>query len=308
MTQSRPCPVCKTDYSKARLVVAENIDPKKISGLSFASRKEPEFMCHRLVECPECGLVYADQPPDEEMLALSYHAADYDSSEEADDAARSYSEVIAVTLEALERRDNALEIGTGTGVFLEYLAKAGFAKVEGVEPSSKAIAAAPLHRQSWIREGMFDENDYEPESFDLICCFMTMEHVRNPLAVAEAVFRLLRPGGVFVTVTHDCKGWLNRMLGKRSPIIDFEHMQLFSEPSIRYLFKTAGFANVSTSTFANQYTLRYWLRLCSFPGFIKRVILAFVSALSLTNRKISLNVGNSFSAGFKPARGKPADA
>jgi len=155
---------------------------------------------------------------------------------------------------------------------------------------------------------MFDENDYEPESFDLICCFMTMEHVRNPLAVAEAVFRLLRPGGVFVTVTHDYKGWLNRMLGKRSPIIDFEHMQLFSEPSIRYLFKTAGFVNVSTSTFANQYTLRYWLRLCSFPGFIKQVILAFVSALGLTNRKISLNVGNSFSAGFKPARGKPADA
>jgi SAM-dependent methyltransferase len=308
MIQSRPCPVCKTDYSKARLVVAQNIDPSKISGLSFASRKEPEFMCHRLVECPECGLVYADQPPDEEVLALSYHAADYDSSEEADDAACSYIEAIAPILESLEGRGNVLEIGTGTGIFLEYLAKDGFAKVEGIEPSSKAIAAAPPHRQAWIRKGMFDENDYVPESFDLICCFMTMEHVRDPLTVAEAAFRLLRPGGAFVTVTHDCKGWLNRMLGKHSPIIDLEHMQLFSVPSIRYLLKTAGFANVSTSTFANRYVFRYWLRLCPFPGFMKRVILAFVSALGLANRKISFNVGNSFSAGFKPAHGKPADA
>ena len=306
MIPSRDCPVCKTDFSLARLVVAENIDPNKISGLSFASRKEPEFMCHRLVECPECGLIYADQPPDEVVLANSYHMADYDSSEEANDAAHSYIEAIAPTLRLLKHRDRTLEIGTGTGVFLECLAKEGFSQVEGIEPSSKAIAAAPAHRRAWIREGMFNEHDHSQESFDLICCFMTMEHVRDPLSVAEAAFRLLRPGGAFVTVTHDCKGWLNRMLGKRSPIIDLEHMQLFSAQSICYLFNKVGYENVSTVAFANRYSFHYWLKLCPFPSFIKQTILSFTRVIGLANRKMKFNVGNSFSAGFKPFRASSA--
>lgn len=300
MNQSRDCPVCKTSFSQARLVVEENIDPSKLSGLSFASRKEPEFMCHRLVQCPECGLVYADKPPDEATLANSYHTADYDSSEEADDAAHSYIEAMAPTLRLLSRRGKTLEIGTGTGVFLDCLAKEGFVHVEGVEPSSKAIAAAPVHRRDWIREGMFREHDYAPESLDLICCFMTMEHVRDPLAVAEAAFRLLRPGGAFVTVTHDYNGWLNRLLGKHSPIIDLEHMQLFSSQSICYLFNKVGYVNVSTTAFANRYSFRYWLKLCPFPRFLKRAIFLFFRMIRVADRKLKFNVGNSFSAGFKP--------
>jgi len=158
MTASRDCPVCETPYTQAKLFVTENIDPGKVSGLSFASRKEPEFMCHRLVECPTCDLVFADQPPNEASLAQSYHAADYDSAEEADDAARSYIEAFAPTLSKI-KKERALEIGSGTGVFLEHLAKAGFGHVEGVEPSAKAIAAAPKNRRLWIRKGMFNESD-----------------------------------------------------------------------------------------------------------------------------------------------------
>jgi hypothetical protein len=54
-----------------------------------------------------------------------------------------------------------------------------------------------------------------------------MEHVLDPKVIALPAFRLLRPGGAFVTVTHDHRGRLNRLLGRRSPIIDIEHLQLF---------------------------------------------------------------------------------
>ncbi len=303
MTASRDCPVCETPYTQAQLFVTENIDPGKVSGLSFASRKEPEFMCHRLVECPTCDLVFADQPPNEASLAQSYHAADYDSAEEADDAARSYIEAFAPTLSKI-KKERALEIGTGTGVFLEHLAKAGFGHVEGIEPSEKAIAAATKNRRLWIRKGMFNESDYAPESFDLICCFMTMEHVRDPLMVAESALRLLRPGGVFVTVTHDRRSGLNKLLGRRSPIIDIEHMQLFSPKSIYYLFDKVGYKNVFTSAFSNRYSFRYWLRLCPFPGVLKKAILAIASVIGLVNYKLTFNVGNSFTVGFKPDAGE----
>lgn len=301
MGESRPCPVCHNGSEKAKLFIEKNIDSAKLSGFSFASRKEPEYMCHRLVLCPNCDLVYADQPPGEDELAQAYHVADYDSSEEANDAASSYIRAIRPTLGALARRQSALEIGTGTGIFLECLSREGFTKLVGVEPSSAAIAAAPEYRQAWIREGMFEEKDFTPESFDLVCCFMTMEHVRDPNLIAHAALRLLRPGGAFVTVTHDYRSLVNRLLGKRSPIIDIEHLQLFSERSVRYLFERAGYANVTVNSFVNSYSLRYWMRMAPLPYGLKHGISNLMSAFGIGHIKLGGNVGNHITAGFKRA-------
>ncbi|MCY1165165.1 Ubiquinone biosynthesis O-methyltransferase [compost metagenome] len=299
----RPCPVCGADQESAAPFFENNIDPAKLSSFSFASRKVPEFMCHRLVRCLACDLVYANQPPSEEELAQAYHAADYDSSDEATDAATAYIRAMQAALDHLTHKRSALEIGTGTGVLLEHLGSLGFTSLVGVEPSAAAITAAPPHRQAWIRHGMFSEADFEPASFDLICCFMTMEHVRDPQVIAKAAFRLLRPGGAFVTVTHNYHSLVNRLLGRRSPIIDIEHMQLFSDRSIRYLFDAAGFSLVQVNDFANRYSLLYWTRLSPLPGSLKTIALKVLQAIGLGRAKLSVNVGNSMAVGIKPASG-----
>ena len=300
MSASRHCPVCDAGPAQSRLFMAENIDAAKLSGFSFASRKEPEFMCHRLVSCTVCGLVYADQPPEEGRLAAAYHQAEYDSAVEAEDAARSYVQAIRPVLAALPRRESALEIGAGTGVFLESLQGEGFSQLVGVEPSTAAIAAAPPQRRAWLREGMFNESDFAPGSFDLICCFMTMEHVRDPAAVAGAAFRLLRAGGAFVIVTHDYRSAVNRLMGKKSPIIDIEHLQLFSTDSVQRLLSGCGFERISIRAFVNRYALRYWTRLLPLPSSAKSALTSLFSALGLADRKVGLNAGNQISAGFKP--------
>lgn len=299
MGKSRSCPVCHTGFETAKLFIDKNFDSAKLSGFSFSSRKEPEYMCHRLVQCPNCDLVYVDQPPGEDELAHAYHVAEYDSSEEANDAASSYIRAIRPTLGALACRQSALEIGTGTGIFLECLSGEGFTQLVGVEPSSAAIAAAPEYRRVWIREGMFDERDFAPESFDLICCFMTMEHVRDPNIIALSALRLLRPGGAFVTVTHDYRSLVNRLLGKRSPIIDIEHMQLFSKRSVRHLFESTGYADVTVKAFVNTYSLRYWMRLAPLPRGIKSAVTSLMASIGLDNVKLGVNVGNLITTGFK---------
>lgn len=256
-------------------------------------------MCHRLVQCTNCDLVYADQPPDADELAHAYHIAEYDSSEEANDAATAYIGAIKPTLDKLAQRQRVLEIGTGTAIFLEHLSREGFVELLGVEPSSAAIAAAPEYRRVWIREGIFEEKDFTPNSFDLICCFMTMEHVHDPAVVARAAYNLLRSGGAFVTVTHDYRSLINRLLGKRSPIIDIEHMQLFSERSVRHVFTSTGYSDVIVNAFVNRYTLRYWMRLTPLPSCVKSVLSSLVTYLGLDKIKIGLNVGNLISTGFK---------
>jgi len=298
-TAPRPCPVCHANHMHARLFLENSIDPSRLSEFSYSSRKVPEYMSHRLVQCVVCDLVYADQPPEADTLARAYHQADYDSADEANDAAVAYISAAQPTLAQLPQRHRVLEIGTGTGIFLDCLKQQGFTELVGVEPSLAAINAAPAHRRGWIREGVFDEGDFESASFDLVCCFMTLEHVRDPRFIAEATLRLLRPGGAFIAVTHDYRSLVNRLLGKRSPIIDIEHMQLFSAASVRQLFEGAGYEKVVVKAFSNRYRLSYWLRLAPIPPTLKSGIVRILGTTGLDEAKLGLNVGNLFVAGFK---------
>ena len=300
MDNSRSCPVCGTDSSAAKLFLKQNIDPERVLASSFASRKLPEFMCHQLVQCPRCDLVFANEPPDQAVLAHAYHLASFDSAQEADDAACAYGKAVAPVLDRLKSRGAALEIGTGTGVFLDLLKTCGFETAIGVEPSAAAIAAAPLHRQQWIRKAIFSEADFEPESFDFICCFMTLEHVRDPHEIVSAAARLLRPGGAIALVTHDYRSAVNRLLGKRSPIIDIEHMQLFSRQSIRHLLGRNGFESITVNSFRNRYALRYWVRLLPLAVKLKQRIIHGLERVGMADAKLSMNVGNMLSFGFRP--------
>ncbi|MGT2495247.1 hypothetical protein ACU4GD_45110 [Cupriavidus basilensis] len=103
--------------------------------------------------------MYVDRPPSQSALAEVYHAAEYDSSEEAADAALAYAGIVSPVIKGRAIK-NALEIGTGTGVFLETLKSLGCEHAVGIEPSSAAIAAAPAYRRPWIQEGIFREEDY----------------------------------------------------------------------------------------------------------------------------------------------------
>jgi SAM-dependent methyltransferase len=295
----RACPICRAGPDQSEPFLSDSRDERLLSASSFASRKVPEYMSHAMVRCRVCDLAYVDRPPSVEALAASYHSADYDSAEEAEDAADAYARAIAPVLSMLRARGAALEIGTGTAAFLERLSNAGFKDLVGIEPSTAAIDAAPAHRKPWIREGIFEETDFKPESFDLICCFMTLEHVQDPGALVAAAHRLLRPGGVFVGVTHNRRAWLNRLLGRRSPIVDVEHMQLFSPRSSANLLTLNGYFDVDGVSFWNRYRPSYWLRLVPMSRPFKLRLTRSLRGSWLDARRIPLNVGNFMSWGFK---------
>jgi SAM-dependent methyltransferase len=295
----RTCPVCGAGADQSEPYLSDSRDENRLSASSFASRKVPEFMSHAMVRCRVCDLAYVDRPPTVEELATNYHAADYDSAEEAEDAANAYARAIQAVLAGLPNRGAALEIGTGTGAFLDRLAEAGFRDLVGIEPSTAAIAAAPPHRRAWIREGIFECSDFAPESFDLICCFMTLEHVQDPGALVAAAHRLLRPGGAFVGVTHNRRSLVNRILGRRSPIVDVEHMQLFSPKSASRLLRDNGYVDVGGTSFLNRYRPSYWLRLVPMSRRPKDWLTQRLRGSWLDRRRIALDVGNFMSWGSK---------
>jgi SAM-dependent methyltransferase len=296
---SRACPLCgSSDTSK---VFAEaDFNFSDLDRFAFASRKMPEYMHYRLIDCPTCDLLYANPLPCEGDLAEGYGEAAYDSGVEAHYAAKTYARTLSGFIGRLPDRHGALDIGTGDGAFLECLLDLGFEKVAGVEPSRAPIAAAREDVRPLIREGLFRGDDFAPASFSLVTCFQTLEHLGDPLEMARQVKKLLKPGGAAYFICHNRRALSARLLGKRSPIFDIEHLQLFSPQSAHYLLEQSGFTDVTVMEIVNRYPLRYWLRLLPFPQRMKRSLIAALDQVGVGGWSLSVPVGNIAVFGFKP--------
>ena len=95
-----------------------------------------------------------------------------------------------------------LDVGSGTGLLLEVLVRAG-ARACGIEPSAAMIAHAfrrrPLLRRVRVRHGeTYDTTAFRAGSVDAIVCRQVLCHLTDPDAAFAAWRRWLRPGGALV--------------------------------------------------------------------------------------------------------------
>jgi SAM-dependent methyltransferase len=128
---------------------------------------------------------------------------------------------------------------------------------------------------------------------------MTIEHVPDPAQLCRDAHDLLAPGGALMIVCHDRRAPLNRALGMRSPIIDIEHLQLFSKGSARSLLERSGFGDVRVRRFANRYPLHYWLKLAPLPRVPKRALVTGARRGPLRRLSFPLPVGNLVVSGIR---------
>jgi SAM-dependent methyltransferase len=272
---ARACPVCG-NADESHELYPERIDPARLGALSYSSRKEPEYMSLRMVVCPGCELLYAPRVPPPEELERAYAGTGFDGAGEARHAAASYAEALRARLAELPDRQSALEIGTGNGALLVHLRAMGFAEVLGLEPSIAAVRDAAPETRPLIRVGSFDPSGLPESHFSLLVANQTIEHVAEPLALLASARALLKPGGLLMMVSHDYRHPLMRLLGARAPIIDIEHLQVFSRASLAIALERAGFAAVQIAAFANRYPLHYWVRLAPLPRLVKRPLHAWL--------------------------------
>jgi SAM-dependent methyltransferase len=300
MRTERPCPLCGEGQS-ATLFAEANVDPRRLGEFAFASRKLPEYMHHRLLLCAACDLVFADAKVDEDQLHVAYEGAAFDSAREAAAAAATYARLLDPVLAMLPDRSAALDIGTGDGAFLRHLLALRFERVHGIEPSSAPIAAAAADVRGLIRQGVFEAGMFESRSFSLVTCFQTIEHVADPLDLCREAVRLLKPGGVLCLVGHDRRAMSARILGRKSPIFDIEHLQLFSPVSFEGLLRRAGLTAIRVRHFWNRYPLSYWTRLVPLHERGKTALLQAWQAFGISGLPVPLPAGNVMAVGAKAA-------
>ena len=299
MLQERMCPVCGT--ASTDLFAESTVDTSRLDQYAYASRKIPEYMHHRLMCCRPCDLVYASPVPDVAELASAYEAAGFDSQDLAIQAAATYGRLIQGQIIHLPNRQGAIDIGTGEGAFLCQLLNLGFKDVHGVEPSRAPFEAASPEIKPLIRQAMFERGLFPPRSATLVTCFQTIEHVPDPLQLCRDAWDTLVPGGMICLVGHNRRSFSARMLGRKSPIFDVEHLQLFSPKSLAVLLAKSGFTGIKVARFWNTYPLQYWARLFPIPFNLKNATLASLKASRIGRLRISIPAGNLVAFGTRPA-------
>ena len=298
--QPRASPLCATD-ANARLYASANLGPDGLEGLSWESRKTPELLHHRLFECRTCDLVYANPAPTPDVIQRAYEDAPFASGEEAKHAARTYAGLVRPLLRGIPDKTGALDVGTGDGAFLAELLAGGFTEVAGIEPSRAPRESARDGLRELIRPGFFEGSEFPPATMRLVTCFMTLEHLPDPLAFCRAARALLKADGVLLVAAHDRRAVPNRIMGGRSPIHDVEHLQLFSPCSLATMLARAGFSGVRTWKYTNTYSLRYWIRLLPFSAHVKGFLARMAEQTGAGSFPVSLPAGNMAAAGYRRA-------
>lgn len=114
---------------------------------------------------------------------------------------------IEMTRSRMKPTDVVLDIGCGTGSLALRLAS-GAATIHGLDISSEMIRIARGKAEAEgaanvsFHVGPFDSSElFEPESLDGVCAYSLLHLVEDLPAALGRIYRLLRPGGFFISST-----------------------------------------------------------------------------------------------------------
>jgi len=261
------CPACQSIGS---LKHESNIDSSRITGTSYASRKPPEFMHHDYYECSSCRTLFT-HGVDISTTLSAYVDAPLEATHESLAAAITYRRLL--TKELPTPPHSILDIGCGDGAFLRQMLNAGVEIAHGIEPS-RAAAALNQDPRVEIKASTLSELGHAIK-YEAICLFQTVEHVHKPEELLILMTKHLAVGGSIFLICHDRLSPINLVLGRRSPIFDIEHLQLFTRTGIQSLLQSCGLRVTTMHRFVNRYPLNYALRLVMpnlrLPTWVSRV-------------------------------------
>lgn len=295
------CMICDT-RAFDREVYAMNFAPSDLSAEVFSARRLPDRLHYRMVRCTQCGLLRSDPILTDEELGRLYAGSHFTYAAEAAFTGATYLEYLRETLPLVRERGRIMEIGCGSGFFLERALDEGFAEAWGVEPSVAAVEHASPRVRDRIRIGLYDRTTFAPAQFDVICAFQILDHAPEPAAMLRATFEHLRPGGVALFINHDAGALSARLLGELSPIVDVEHTVLFDQTTMRRLFERCGFRVERVFSIRNTYPLQYWAKMAPLPGPLKAAAQTVLRTSGLGRIPITLKAGNLGAVAVKEAR------
>lgn len=294
------CAICGT-YDNTEELYTANFSIEDLNPEIFSARRVPDKIHYRIVRCKKCGLIRSDPTISLEAMATLYSKSKQTYDAELSNLMNSYSRYLRRVFPYIQNKGSILEIGCGSGFFLDQALKLGFERVIGIEPSQQAVEKSPPNIKSNIicdimRPGLLKRNQ-----IDVICMFQTFDHISDPGTLLQECFDALKPGGVFLCLNHDAASMSARILGESSPIFDIEHTYLYSQDTIKQIFRKYGYAIKEVGEAVNTYSLHYLLQLLPFPHSLKKALLSSSRNGWLGKVNMTVSLGNLYLIAQKPA-------
>tara|TARA_R110001592_G_scaffold164953_4_gene399104 strand:+ start:1464 stop:2156 length:693 start_codon:yes stop_codon:yes gene_type:complete len=160
-----------------------------------------------------------------------------------------------------------LDLGCGRGTQIKEFMQIFEGNFHGIDLSRSEIKNVTVKSCNLEEESL----DYESNFFDIVFSKSVIEHVSNTENFIREVYRVLKPGGVFIVMAPD---WQTQM---KNFYDDFTHVKPFTIRSLSAVLKTYGFEKVDVNLFTQlplvwKYPLLQYLCdiiRCTFPEKLK---------------------------------------
>jgi len=296
------CNLCGS--SRARLRFPSTLSRRRGSAADFRCTSNGYGIHPPIVQCVDCGLVYANPRCEAGEITGTYRALEdplYVLEREGRVLTFERHLRPIERLVGPGRGRRLLDVGCHIGVFLEIAAAHGW-EAWGVEPSRWAVGVA-RSRGLRVVEGTLREAAFPDAWFDVVTMWDVIEHLTDPLGELREVHRILKPGGWMVIHTMDIESPFARLLGPRWPWLMEMHLYYFSRRTLRAMLEKAGFRFHSATVQGRYLRLGYLAsRLRALFPRLGMALAAVIRLVHLEGLPVHINLGDLFTAyAWKPA-------
>ena len=218
---SRDCPVCGGQQAQAYLQKGEL----------------------RLVCCRACSMIYANPAPAEFASGQYYDRAGTDyylspAKLESDYAAVRFERELRVF-----RKDcpggAVLDVGCSSGAFLFQLNQRfpGCYQILGTDVSGPPLDYAEGRGVAVVR-GNFLEQEFGEKRFDVVTFWAVVEHLLDPKLFLAKAWSVLKPDGLCFVLVPNMKSLAERVLGARYRYIYPQHLNYFTQATLKKLVES----------------------------------------------------------------------
>jgi methionine biosynthesis protein MetW len=156
----------------------------------------------------------------------------------------------------IRQGDRCLDVGCGDGRAGGLGLRPYGAEYVGVDISQTAIEAARARGLTALRIDDSASLPFPDDHFDAVICLEVLEHLWNPRATVNEIWRVLKPGSVLIATTPNVAYWRRRvdlaLLGRWNPFgYNLAVEQPWGDPHIRFF---------------NPGSLRRLLAMCAFDA------------------------------------------